>query len=1398
MIKQAEKTYAPVELERQVQSFWTRAKVYPKTVAARANAEDFYFGDGPPYTTGSIHLGQVLNKTIKDLVVRYRRMRGFHVRDQPGYDMHGLPIEVQVEKALGITNKKEIEELGIAKFVDTCRNFSLDLLQKMTVQFQSLGIWLDWERPYMTIRNEYVEGAWWTLKRAQERGLIYEALRSIQWCSRDETALADAEVEYADETDPSIYVKFPLTDHPNESLLIWTTTPWTLPANLAIAVHPQFTYAKARVGPADKPEYLWIMESAVLTILALGGVTSYEVVEKATGDRLVGRPYTHPLAAKVPFQAAVTGEWAHKVVASETVQAEQTGLVHSAPGHGPEDFELGQRLGLPAFSPVDERGHFTSDAGAYAGRHVKEADPAIIRDLRSAGALFAEATLVHAYGHCWRCHTPILFRATVQWFLKVSDIKAKMVEEVHRVRWYPEWAGAARQLGWTENLRDWCISRQRYWGIPLPIWRCGKCRSWVLVGSVDELRRGRGYVDGMDLHRPGIDAVSLPCEKCDGTMARVPDVVDVWFDSGVSTWASLGYPGRDDEFKRWWPADWIVEGPDQTRGWFNSQLAAGVVAFGRAPYDSVLMHGWVNAPDGRQMHKSLGNYIEPATVIEKFGVDPLRLYMILVNAPWDDVTFQEDGVRTAQRTLNILWNVLRFATTYMVLDRFDPFAEKGRASQGHLRHEDRWLLSRLEGLKASVDAGMATYDLHRAYRAVESFILDDLSRWYVKLVRGRTWIEAPDRDKLAAYRVLHESLVTVAALLAPVTPHIAEAIYQRLDGRKLSVHMVDWPAPVDGRRNPDLETSMGIVQELVEVVSKERQKGGRKLRWPLKLVAVKNPTPAAASALDSLKGLFLAQANAKELVVLKSTDEFPGVTFVAKPDPAAIGKAYKVLQPKIVKLLEGRPAEEIRKALDRGRYEVGVEGQTVTIEPAMVRFEKAVPADVVSVATPFGELYLDLRLTPELRAEAYAREIIRRVQQMRKELDLEVDDFITTVIKANRDLAASLEPQIRFMAEETRSRNLTFTDKDLDSEYVVEWNDVDGQSVTIGLTPLHMAEALRDFTRIPGITAAKAMALVVAGYKTVAALKAATKQELSAVDGLDAGDAERIVTALAAGAEVLAECPTCSAPVSATARRCARCGEPIATEATPCPRCSAPIPPGSAACGVCGFVLGSPPASAPLSRVACIACGELIPVGSDVCPSCGASQGKAVERTAPPGSDSAVPLLSESSTYLIKEAAPEEAYSLFLIALQTGKAGLCITRVFPQKVRNRFEMPDLRILWLSNVGKENAVRPKDLEKLSLSVEQFLAREKGVILMDGIEYLVTNNNFITVLRLVQSIRDQVAIHNAIFLLSVNPSALDEHQMTLLEREVDRVVEGTEVTKSKGQSKSSSAKRPRRRP
>ncbi|HKZ48917.1 MAG TPA: isoleucine--tRNA ligase, partial [Thermoplasmata archaeon] len=1176
MIKQAEGEYEPKALEARVREYWGRTKAYARTKRVREAGKEYYFCDGPPYTTGSIHLGTALNKVIKDTVVRWLRLHGYNVRDQPGYDMHGLPIEVQVEKTLGVKNKKDIEALGIDKFVGTCRSFATELKDRMSEQFAALGVWLDWEHPYTTIANKYIEVAWWTLKKAHERGLLVEAHRSVNWCPRCETALAEAEVEYADTTDPSVFVKFPLKGRPHESLLIWTTTPWTLPANMAVAVHPQFEYGKVRVGRPGAPDHVWALAQHIPDLMKDAGVSDFEVVDTATGHSMVGWEYEQPFHDQVPYQRVVRGQWVHKVLPSDSVAKEDTGLVHVAPGHGPEDFEIGLRYGIPSFCPVDERGCFTEEAGDYAGRPIRDANLDILASLDARGLLFRQSTVRHRYGHCWRCGAPILFRSTRQWFLKVTELKPKMLEEIQRVKWFPEWAGASRQFEWTANLRDWCISRQRYWGTPLPVWRCESCRDLFVVGSEADLRKGQGYAADMDYHRPAIDQVTFPCGKCGATMRRVPDVIDVWFDAGVCAWAQLVAKPADVE--RWWPADWICEAHDQTRGWFAAQLAAGLIAFDASPFESVLMHGWMNGPDGLPMSKSKGNYIEPSEVVERHGVDALRLYLLKVNAPWEDVNFQWEEVKNAQRTLNILWNVYRFASTYMEMDRFDPQAFSLEALARFMNPEDKWMLSRVERLKVSVDGEMQAYNLHRAARLLEDFIVDDLSRFYVKVIRGRTWKEGGDRGKLAAYKVLHEGLLAAVKMLAPFCPHITEEVYQGLDGRLLTVHMADWPATSPDWMNAELEAGMAAVQGLVTHLLRLRQKGNMKLRWPLREIAIKGAPDTLARALGQFREVFLEQANAKGLVLLGPDQDFPGMDFVLKPVPEAISHVYKTWWTRIVTMLENRSPLEVKKALERGEFKLGIEGQVIKVDASMVAFEKRVPAGVQVETTPFGELFVDMRVTPEIQAEGYAREVIRRIQQMRKELDLEIEDYVRTGVVARKEVVALLEPWKLAIARETRSRTLTIAEKPVTEEYVVEWN-IEGEAVTVGVTPFQMGEALREFSRIRGVDEKKAAVLFDAGYKTLASLQLATEKELVTMVGLSEDEARRIrehFTAPVAGSP----CPVCGGFLASGAKRCLRClrhpGEKV------CPHCDAGLWAYQELCDVCGQAVAAQPVPPPL------------------------------------------------------------------------------------------------------------------------------------------------------------------------------------------------------------------------
>jgi len=1216
-------------------------------------------------------------------------------------------------------------------------------------------------------------------------------VRVLPWCPRCETALAEAEIEYWDETDPSIYVKFPVEGEANTSLLIWTTTPWTIPGNLAAAVHPEFTYAKVRVRRGMIEENLILIQEKVQELGRAASVEDVKVLETMKGSELMGLHYRHPLADLVPYQQRVRGKAVHAVLASETVTAESTGIVHIAPGHGPEDFDIGKASGLEPFSPVDESGAYTSDAGEhYSGRNVRDANSLVIKDLSERGAMFHEATVLHRYGHCWRCKKPIIYRITDQWFLKVTEVKDQLLAANDSVRWYPDWAGSSRERDWIQNARDWCISRQRYWGTPLPIWKC-ECGNLRLVSSIEELRAAKGYIEGMDVHRPWIDRLTFECDKCRKTMTRVPDVLDVWFDAGVCSWASLGYPASKEEFERWWPSEWITEAHDQTRGWFYSQLVTGVLAFGKSPYKSVLMHGWALTPQGDPMSKSEGTAIDPMSVAGTLGADSLRLYLLKANAPWEDVAFQQEGVKGANRTLNILWNVYKFAVLYMSIDKFDPSASKLDSLRENMRPEDRWMLSRTESLKKTVTEAMESYELHRAARTIEEFVTEDLSRWYVKLVRDRLWKEGEDKDKEAAFKVLHEALSSVVSLMAPFTPYVADAMHANLVGRPESVHMSSWPAQDAKWIDPALEEGMRLVREISEIVARIRQEANMNLRWPLKKIVIKPGTDEAVEAVLGLKDALLSQNNVKDLQVIPVGEEWDEMILSVVPNPNAIGKVYRQWSSKIAVLLKNRPAKTIKAGIDKGEYSLGIEGQLVKILPNMVSFTATLPPDVASADFSNGVIYVDLEQTPALEAEGFSREIIRRVQQMRKDMGLNVEEFIRIELQASQKVEGFVEGWKDKISRETRARQFEITESPK-GDYIVEWT-VDTESMVIAVTSLKMRKGLEQLAKIPGITQDKAIRLFDAGYTSLDVIRETSPEEIALVEGITKLDAKRIYDHIHRG-----EPPPQAVPPPPP--------QPAAPQAPP-----QAVPPAPAQPAMAPVLQTAPPARpfvetlrslegvAPETASALHEAGYMSAVSlrnasvGDLVKVPGVTehiatmliehftsepaaaaprQPKAEVRPAPK-----VTSLERSFSYLVEEDRPETSYALFMDVLKKGMKGYCITRNYPAKIRSKFDLRETPVIWLSNVGRENTIRPKDLEKLSISLEQFLsAPGGGIVLLDGLEYLITNNNFITVLRLIQSLRDQVAINQSILLMAVNRSTLESHQLNLLEREVDYTISG----------------------
>ncbi len=1381
MIKQVQGSYNPNTLEVAVQAFWAETDAYRKTKESRANGPDFYFVDGPPYTTGYIHLGTAMNKTIKDMMVRFKRMQKFNVTDTPGYDMHGLPIEVRVEKSIGVKNKKEIEEYGIDRFVSICKSFALDFQKKMSSDFKELGVWFDWENPYLTINASYIEAAWWTLKRAYDKGLLVRANRVLPGCPRCETALAEAEIDYYNEKDPSIYVKFNLKDDPKVSLLIWTTTPWTLPANLAVAAHPDQEYLKVRYRRIGETDTVIVLKGLEEEIKDLGGWEKYDVLQEIQGDDLVGLEYITPFVDEVPYQRSTNGKWMHRVLPSKTVEAANTGLVHIAPGHGPEDFELGKEFGLEPFCPVDEAGFYNQLVGEkYMGMHVKKANQELIKDLEAKDRLFFNGIIEHRYGHCWRCKSPVLFRTTNQWFLRVTQVKNQMLEEIEKIRWTPDWAGSSREYDWTMNARDWCISRQRYWGIPIPVWTC-HCGEMKVISTTDELKGAQGYHEDMELHRPWIDAVKLKCPKCGGEMSRIPDVLDVWFDSAVASWAQLGFPRKRDSFERLWPAKFIIEAHDQTRGWFYSQLAAGVIAFGRAPYESVLMHGWMLDSHGQPMSKSRGNVVEVGKVTKEYGVDALRFYLIKASAPWDDIPFYIDGVKNARKTLNVLWNVVNFATTYMAIDQFDPQSVTRESVQAHLHQEDVWLISRTEKLKNEFTRQMNALELHKAGRALEEYILEDLSRWYVRLIRDRMWSEEGDLGKLAAYRTLYDAIMDTALLLAPICPHLTEEVYRHLDGNRPTVHMMDWPSSDLTKVDERLEKAMAMVQEIVEMVTRERQLKNVKLRWPIKRLIIKVENNDALLALRSMEDIMRSQANVKEIEYVSPGEEWSETVLNVVPNPLAIGKVYRQWASKIAVLLQSRPANKIKDSMQRGEYSLGIEGQLVKIEPNMVSFTISLPKDIYVVNFSGGELYLDFEVTKEIEAEGYAREIIRRVQQSRKDMKLDVEEFIKVEVCADAKVSEFLKMWKEHIMSEVRAKSLELV-LEVHGEMVSKW-DIEGEKVEIGVSSLNLRGSIKELVKIPGITSKAAEVLVDAGVRSATELKAMSEEQIEECTKLGRSEIRRVMHYFDRAPEINKAVPDAvgktldKAVIMPFLLRIPRMNELKAKmlydagydsieKLQKAEKEQLSTVPG----------LGSKTIEEIMRYVAedgferrsvCPKCGREVTAGELNCPDCGTSL-LVEEEVEPPVK---VQGLQGGYSYLIKDDRSDRSYQMFMEQLTKGRKGFCVTRNYPLKIRGKYELGDTPILWLSNVGKEDSLRPKDLEKLSYSLEQFLFKEKGVVLLDGLEYLITNNNFLTVLHFVQSLRDQVAINNSIMLMVLNPSTLDANELTLLEKEVD---------------------------
>jgi isoleucyl-tRNA synthetase len=1021
--------YDAPKLEKKIHKFWEDEKVYKKVKEMGKGREKFYFCDGPPYATGQIHPGTAWNKCMKDAICRYKRAKGFHVRDQAGYDTHGLPIEVKVEQELKLKSKKDIQKIGVANFIKKCKEFATKYISVMAEQFKGLGCWLDFDDAYITYKNPYIESVWGTIKKAHEKGLLERGIYVLPFCPRCETAIANYELEYDDRVDPSIYVKFKVQGKENQYLVIWTTTPWTLVGNIAVMVHPGYQYVRVKV---ENEEWIVAKEKldAVIAVTNRIGLNPV-ILEEFSGQKLDGLKYVHPLLSKVPKQKEFKD--AHKVVMSDrfVTLEDGSGLVHCAPGHGPQDFEVGKQYNLPIFCPVGENGKYTKDAGEYEGMYVKDADAVILEELEKNDSLISSGNIKHRYPHCWRCKSPLIFITTDQWFIRITKIKDRMLSQLEDVNWEPQFAKVWFR-DFVKSAPDWCISRQRYWGIPIPIWECEKCGKMKIISSRSELEIESGKrLD--DLHKPEIDEIFLKCE-CGGQMKRVPDVLDVWFDSGNSIWAPLS----KEEVKYWYPCDFIVEGKDQIRGWFYSLLGCGVITRDEVPYKNLLMHGFFVDEKGEKMSKSVGNFVPMEEITEKYGADTFRLWS-MSSTVWDDLKFNWEEIKEANKSLSILWNLYLFMERFSKLGKFNPKKEVKEYEP-----EDLWLLSRLHGIIKQTTEQLDKYDIHEAVRVYRNFMVEDMSRFYLKLGKKRI---SDGRNPNAFYKTLHTSLLALSQMLTPITPFITEEGYQLLfrEEGKESISMLPWPQPDNNAVNPLIEGQMDACREISGVIAQLRQNANIKLRWPLEEVVVATDSTECINAVEHLSYIIEMIGNVKKTRIQK---DMPS-TLEARPKFNVMGPAFKDYSAAVAEAVKKSDAKLVRKELDEKKYfEVSIDDRPYKVTPDMVDFLETPPKGYAEAPFSGGKVYLKVEVTPALYEEAMAREVGRRIQMMRKELQLVETDMIEVNVIGDAELLSLLKKGEKDLAKEVKAESLVLSEKQKLKGDAKEW-EIDERNVKI-------------------------------------------------------------------------------------------------------------------------------------------------------------------------------------------------------------------------------------------------------------------------------------------------------------------------------------------------------------
>lgn len=1039
-----------VDREKKTLEFWKENHIFEKSMEQREGSRVYTFYDGPPTANGKPHIGHVLTRVIKDMIPRYRTMKGYYVPRKAGWDTHGLPVEIEVEKLLGLDGKDQIEQYGIAPFIDKCKE-SVWKYKGMWEDFSgTVGFWADMEHPYVTYHDDYIESEWWALRQIWDKGLLYKGFKIVPYCPRCGTPLSSAEVAqgYKDVKERSAIARFKVVGE-DAYILAWTTTPWTLPSNVALCVNPEYTYAKVKA--ADGYTYYMAKEllDTVLGKLAKDGAPAYEILETFTGKELEYKEY-EPLFDCAVDVCKKQGKKAYYVVCDTYVTlTDGTGVVHIAPAFGEDDSKVGKKYDLPFVQLVDSKGNMTAET-PYAGVFVKKADPMILDDLRAKGLLFDAPKFEHSYPHCWRCDTPLIYYARESWYIRETAVKDDLIRNNNTINWIPESIGKGRFGNWLENIQDWAISRNRYWGTPLPIWEC-ECGHRHCIGSREELYKMSGdeKAKTVELHRPYIDEITIKCPECGKEMHRVPEVLDCWFDSGAMPFAQYHYPFENKElFERQFPAQFISEAVDQTRGWFHSLLAESTLLFNKAPYQNVIVLGHVQDEHGQKMSKSKGNAVDPFDALKKHGADAIRWYFYSNSAPWLPNRFHDDAVIEGQRKfMGTLWNTYAFFVLYANIDNFDP--TKYTLDYDKLSVMDKWLLSKLSTLIKTVDTDLDTYKITETARALDNFV-DELSNWYVRRSRERFWTPGMEQDKINAYMTLYTALVTVSKVAAPMIPFMTDEIYRNLvcsvdKTAPISVHLCDFPVANESYIDSKLEERMEDVLDIVVLGRACRNTAQIKNRQPIAKMYIK----ADYTLPEYFTDIIADELNVKSVEFANDVSAF--TTYSFKPQLRTVGPKYGKYRGKIRELLssvDGNAAMAELKANGVLVLDLGDAKAELTEEDLLI--ESAQKPGFASNSDHGVTVVLDTNLTPELIEEGYMRELVSKIQTMRKESGFEVMDNIRVYISGSEIIKDIVRKNFDEIKGEVLAKDVVF-----DTEFATSKNwDLNGQQVKLGVEKL--------------------------------------------------------------------------------------------------------------------------------------------------------------------------------------------------------------------------------------------------------------------------------------------------------------------------------------------------------